>query len=58
MVKMANNRSGGGGGHWNKDVLGGKKFEKLTIGGGTIIRDSRVGVKRSAVFFSLYQIYL
>ena len=29
---------------WNKDILGGKKIEKLTIGGvgGTIIRHSRV----------------
>ena len=34
---------GGGRGSWNKDVLGGKKIDKLTIGvGGTIIRDSRV----------------
>ena len=32
-------------GDWNKDILGGKKIEKLTIGGrgGTIIRGSRVG---------------
>ena len=54
MVKMAiytkkceqkllkvNNKGGEG---WYKDVLGGKKIEKLIIGGGcgTIIRDSRV----------------
>ena len=37
----------GWGGGWNKDVLGGKKLKKLTIGGGGrggrgIIRDSRV----------------
>ena len=28
--------AGGGGGGWNKDVLGGKKIEKLTIEGGRL----------------------
>ena len=32
---MTENYNGGEGGEgWNKDVLGGKKIEKLTIGGG------------------------
>ena len=41
---MKINKKGGGEG-WNKDVLSGKKIEKLTIGGKggmMIIRDSRV----------------
>ena len=30
---MTENYKIGGGGGWNKDILGGKKIEKLTIGG-------------------------
>ena len=38
------------GGVWNKDVLGEKKVEKLTIAGGTIIRDSRVYTNKKNVY--------
>ena len=34
IVIIINNRGAGAGVGWNKDVLGGKKIEKLTIGSG------------------------